>query len=341
MSADSALCSNPECDVAETGVCILGNDPIEACPNFGQQNTNLESQNLEEIDKEPVNVSGSAANLLSNDLLSEVDLFRLRKQVRTQTVVIIGEQRVGKTTLIASIYGLLCKGRVGDLCFAGSRTLLAFARRHHLALLQSQRKTPATPRTSRSDPVGFFHLSLSGSDHVTELVVSDRSGEAFEAARINTDLIDELSELRLADRICVLLDSDKLTSLEFRTGYKRGFKQLLRALDDNGALKAGVMVEVLATKIDKLNALGDAGARMKQVEQFEAELNGDFQSFGSAFSCHRVCALPISQPELGFLGLEELLQRWCEPRLSSTVTPDANVVGVRQIDKILKNWSVG
>ena len=47
------------------------------------------------------------------------------------------------------------------MAFAGSRTLVGFGKRHHLALLNSGRTDPTTPRTSRDEPVAFFHLALS------------------------------------------------------------------------------------------------------------------------------------------------------------------------------------
>src|SRR6202035_3933520 len=98
--------------------------------------------------------------------------------------------KAGKTTLLASIYAMFLKGPFAGMTFAGSATLVGFAKRHRLALLNSGRIVPTTPRTSRDDPPSFFHLALSKDGAApVNLIIADRSGEAYGDARISTDLI--------------------------------------------------------------------------------------------------------------------------------------------------------
>ena len=146
----------------------------------------------------------------------------------------------------------------------GVRTLVGFAKRHALALLNSGRTEPIIWRTSRDDPVAFFHLALArGCRDVVDLIISDRSGEAYGAARIDTDLIQKLPELQQADRACFLMDGAKIASNEQRPAYARQFKQMIHALHDNGALANVKAIEVLATKFDLTKTQGNTEDQIK------------------------------------------------------------------------------
>jgi hypothetical protein len=229
---------------------------------------------------------------------------------------------------------MYCKGLYAGLTFAGSRTLVGFAKRHHLALLSSGRAIPATPRTSRDDPPAYFHLDLAypNGDHVN-LVISDRSGELYEAARLDTSLIGDHSELHVADRICFLLDGDKLSNVEKRTAYGRQFKQLIHALKDNGALSNAKTIEVLSTKFDVTSTV-HGGESVAYLEWFERNLVSEFEAAGLSICCYRVCARPISNKEIGFVGLEALVARWCSIPNKVDVIPLVDEMH-RQIDTLL------
>ena len=84
------------------------------------------------------------------------DLVDFVRTTVVRTVALIGEARAGKTTLLASIYAMYCKGPFAGKEFVSSTTLVGFAKRHHLALLNSGRAHPTTPHTSRDEPVAFF-----------------------------------------------------------------------------------------------------------------------------------------------------------------------------------------
>lgn len=272
-------------------------------------------------------------SLRSNKLIATEEITAVRNRVRTRTIILVGEHKAGKTTLLAALFGLLCKGPVGDFSFAGSRTLYAFAERSHLALLSSDRESPTTPRTSRADPVGFFHLELANGDDRTHLVVSDRSGEAFEAARINTDLVGNLNELILADRVCFLLDAARLTTIETRADYRRVFKQNIRTLVDNGAIAPTTVIEILVTKIDKLGK-GDDGRNLDaEVSAYCTRVLADFSD--RDISVHRICALPRADLDHGVVGIDALLARWAEADAFVDTLPEPISDALRYGDRFL------
>jgi len=339
MSAAPVLCLRPECKVAQTGHCDLKHDPIELCPNYGKT-AQPPSAPPSEDQPVPRRTGPAAIEISSGDTMQWEDLEAFSRGHRMRTVSLIGEPRSGKTTLIAAIYALLCKGAVGDRVFVGSRTLVGFAKRHHLALLNSERRSPKTPRTSRDDPTAFFHLSLrpAAGEPTSQLIVSDRSGEAYQAARQDTGLVKNLTELRLAERACFVLNAAKLTNPERHAAYSRQFKQMIHAFRDNGAFRDDVAIEVLATKIDTTNKPDRATESAAVLADYEAQIVAEFRASGVELGFHRVCALPKSHLDTGYLGLSETVARWTSPRQLPHVVQPAVGDAFRQIDRLLAKW---
>lgn len=338
MNAPATLCSKPDCQVAQNGHCDLGNDPVERCPNYASAAPAPEMKIEPATSSETVRVE--PVEICSGDVMDIDELAAFSRRHRVRTVSLIGEHKAGKTTLIAAIYARFCKGPFAGLQFAGSRTLVGFAKRHHLALLNSKRDEPTTPRTSRDDPVAFFHLAIKSdaSHRPMNLIISDRSGEAYGDARTDTSLIDGLDELRLADRAVFMLDGAKLARLEQRAAYARQFKQMIHAFNDNGALPNARAIEILATKTDVTLSQPNTHDQAKFLDDYEQQLIAEFGSMGLEVSFHRICALPKSKISVGYLGLEEVIERWTQPGPSLDVSQKAVTGATRQIDRLLSKW---
>lgn len=339
MSSPQKLCRLAECQVESTGKCHLGNDPVERCPNYARG----EEAPIEDAVTAAAATTDKATpiEICSGDVMHLDALADLVRHTPVRSVALVGEQRAGKTTLLASIYAMYCKGPFAGMAFAGSRTLVGFAKRHHLALLSSGRVDPTTPRTSRDEPVAFFHLALSKDNAApVHLVISDRSGEAYSDARIDTGLIRNLPELYQAEQVCFLLDGAKLASKEQRPAYTRQFKQLIHALRDNGALANAAVVEVLATKFD-LTTRGDANEQLKFLEDYEHSLSAEFKAHGLDIKCHRVCALPKADQHVGFVGLEDAVKRWTDAPPLPNLSPMPIANAPRQIDRLLAKVTRG
>ncbi|UIJ82420.1 TRAFAC clade GTPase domain-containing protein [Rhizobium leguminosarum] len=337
MADAPTICSNPECQVDQLGHCHLGHDPIDSCPNYGQDEVEeLDPGDVEEERASPAEETVDGVELRPNTRIQESAVTKFRNKNRANTIVLVGEQKAGKTTLLAALYGLFCKGPLGGFEFAGSQTLYAFAERNHLALFEPERDVPSTPRTSLGEDVSFFHLKMKSGEEMCDILISDRSGEAFEAARVNTAFIDRLTELLLADRVCFLLDAARLTKVETRPGYRRIFKQTIRSLLDNDAVPKSAVLEVLVTKLDRVF---DNAALIQEVSEYESELFEEFGILGQEFVIHRICALPRANVGVGFLGMEELIARWASTVGSADILPAKVGNALRQIDRVAKNWS--
>ncbi|WP_136621695.1 MULTISPECIES: TRAFAC clade GTPase domain-containing protein [Mesorhizobium] len=332
MNTVTSLCSIPDCPVQSTGKCKLGNDPVESCPNYAQH----ETEAVIPDDEAEAQLERSApVRIVSGDVMHMDDVAVFARQRQIRTVALVGEHKAGKTTLLASIYEMYCKGPFAGMTFAGSRTLVGFAKRHHLALLNSQRTSPTVPRTSRNDPTAFFHLALARPGGVVDLVMSDRSGEAYSFARTATDLIPSLSELALAERICFILDGARIASIEQRASYTRKFKQMIHALNDNGALAHKPVVEVLSTKFDITKTRIDAEDQLQYLAEYENQIVEEFGRRNLEVACFPVCALPKRDHTVGFVGLDDALRRWTAPLSLPVVLPDGLANTPRQIDRLL------
>jgi hypothetical protein len=190
--------------------------------------------------------------------------------------------------------------------------------------------------------VAFFHLALArGRRDVVDLIVSDRSGEAYGAARIDTDLIQKLPELQQADRACFLLDGAKLASKEQRPAYARQFKQMIHALHDNGALANAKAVEVLATKFDLTKTRGNTEDQIKFLDAYERQISAEFKEHGLDIACYRVCALPKSDASVGFVGLDDMIERWTAVLPMPSLAPAPIGAAPRQIDRLLAKATGG
>jgi len=333
MNATVRVCSIADCPVQTSGKCKLENDPVESCPNYAQDEPAIEVQSAapEEVPEKILPVQIASGDVMH---LEDVAVFARRRRIRT--VALVGEHKAGKTTLLASIYEMYCKGPFAGMTFAGSRTLVGFAKRHHLALLSSQRSSPTVPRTSRDDPPAFFHLALAEKPGaVVDLVMSDRSGEAYSFARAATDVIPTLSELALAERICFILDGARIASIEQRTAYSRRFKQMIHALSDNGAFAHGPIVEVLSTKFDITTTQSDVDEQLRYLADYEKQIVDEFARKGLAVECFRVCALPKRDHAVGFVGLDDTVKRWTAARVLPNVQPGQLADAPRQLDRLI------
>lgn len=335
--ASISFCRRPNCDVATSGVCALGNDPIESCSEYEPEEAALDHGEEESEPEAPLRPVEPKRTLHRSDMLNRSELWSMRKVAPTTTVSLVGDVKAGKTTLIAALYGAFCKGPFAGYTFRSSRTLTAFARRHHKALERSDLPLPATDRTSRQDGVGFFHLDVVSGTGRRHLLVADRSGEDFRAARRDTSLIPELWELAMADRICFMLDAGKLARPETRAGYKRKFKQQIWALLNNGVVPDDAVLEVVSTKLDKLAPKPSSVPVLDELIDFENVVTEEFRTAGRTIGMRRICAMPRSNFGVGLIGLEDLFQGWLAPRPLKDVAPLPAIAPARWVDRMLRN----
>ena len=232
----------------------------------------------------------------------------------SRLIVLAGEGESGKTTAIASLYESFLKGPFCDLLFAGSLTLPGFEQRVFDARMDSGRELPHTPRTSLRAGFRVLHLGLVGQEtkNHLNLLFGDLAGEWYRACRESTADARQLSYLRRADRVCLLLNGEKLADSRTRHGEVDDGEGTLRSLLEAEVLGSYSKIDVVCSKWDLVqcdDAASDfvtlAFDRIGRAFRMEfAELN-----FG------RIAARPLAANgavPFGF-GLAGLLARWTSP----------------------------
>lgn len=201
------------------------------------------------------------------EALEGQEALDVTQAVPARVVVVAGPAESGKTTLVAGLYEMFHRGPFGGHLFAGSRTLVGFERRCHLARRASGLEAPDTERTSRTSGQPMLHLRVrppAGSE-ATDLLVTDIYGEAFRHAADSTEECQRLGVLRRADHVAVLVDGARLASLKLRQQPFAEADALLRSCEDAGMLDRTSQVQVVVTKADLVRVGADAAARQKFV----------------------------------------------------------------------------
>ena len=249
MSEDKqVICANSDCEISISGRCLEGFTNLEECPHFSQTTSNLSPLTEDTKTEATPEITINSGNALDCDGAGKVLCAR-----PAQVISVIGLSDAGKTTLISGLYDVLQKGPFADLSFTESKTLPAFELRCHFARAVSKGTIPDTERTARGMGLVFLHLAVtSKAGGRVDLLLSDRSGEDYEAATNTTQACIDLIEVSRADLVLVLVDGAKLSNPEFRHSTVADVRRLIEALLDSDMLGSQQRVALVLTKYDKL-----------------------------------------------------------------------------------------
>lgn len=338
-SSAETRCSNPGCEVATTGICAEGHQPLEACPSYGHELAE-EIANVEDSidDNAEHEITEHNTSLPRGEALStaEIDIF-LRWRPATR-VAIIGERDSGKTTLICSIYSQFVQGPFAGYIFAGSQTLIAFEKKSHLSRVDSGGRRPDTAHTSLSDGLNFFHIATVDKrrcDERSDLMFSDRAGEMYRRARDNSNNVSELSEIMHSDRVVLLLDGGRIANAALRAGAIQSVRQLLRAFIDGGALGLTSIVQIVTTKTDLLASHAEKQEIDAQLKIFRQNLVNDFEDRLAELSFWEIAARdPKGRFEPAY-GVDKLFTDWATPRIKTVPRSTLDISLSSEFDRLL------
>lgn len=188
----------------------------------------------------------------------------------TQLIVLTGAEGSGKTTMLAALHEHFGRGSFAGFDFAGSRSLLGFEKICHSNRVVSGGTRPTTERTIASDETAYYHLALRekvGERRRRQVLLSALSGELYRWARNSREECERLTFLSRADAIVVLVDGEKLASLEQRVNAHADAAGILDAFLDARMVPSGCHVEFVFSKLDRIRAAGDsARAFLKQTQ---------------------------------------------------------------------------
>ena len=323
----SNLCVEPGCTFDTDGVCLEGFVAGKGCPYKSQQTEGDPPESA----TEPNALSDGWILLPDGYELSLDSTADITRASEAKVVVVAGESEAGKTTLITCIFEHFSVGAYGGQQFAWSDTVLAFERACYPSRISSEGEEAETERTKRLIP-RFFHLQVrSEAGKLTDLLVTDMSGEVYRRVVDNQENATSLGRfIRRADFFVLLLDGKRLASKELRQdGFRRGLL-LLEALLQAQVLSKMCPVRVLIAKYDLLVPEEANENTIKFIEYVEAEYKRFGAKHFSDFTVSRISSRPKKNSSLDYgFGVDSLFSEWV-----TTDRPEVNVDFLADVKEI-------
>jgi Double-GTPase 2 len=317
-------CGQEQCNVRETGSCLEG-IALEDCPHYqlASEAEEADGRGIEDnegaAEANEIDLTGTLVRELPHgDALTLTEAGVVSGAGPSRLIVLAGDRDCGKTTLITSLYESFLTGEFCDSRFAGSMTLPGFEQRAFLARLDSGVEIADTPRTSAAASLLVLHLCLVTADPDSRrlhMLLGDLSGERYRLSRESQADARELRFLRYTDRLCLLIDGEKIASPRERIGAIDEAQGTLRSLLEAGVLGDKSRIDVVCSKWDLLQ---DDDRAAEFVEGGFADVREAFENEVLELHFGRIAARPAQVTKdipHGF-GLDALLRRWISPKVS-------------------------
>ena len=220
-------CVELECTVAETGICLLNNEPSSCPERVGAEDTKSDT---------PAGVSSKAA-FPASQACTLAAARGLMTERYIHLVGILGEPNAGKTGCLVSLYLSAGQRCLGDFSFVDSRTLMGFEEISQGTRQWNKGRIPEqfTDHTLLPDnrTAGFLHIGLARAqqDHRIDLLCSDLPGE-WTTELIERNRVDRLEFLKRADAIWLVVDGTELVAPDKRQLCVQRTKLVIERLGD-------------------------------------------------------------------------------------------------------------
>jgi hypothetical protein len=317
------LCSNPDCNVEEDGLCIEGFEPIETCTYYNAEVSNqtktILSDTKESADNVDENIAIDFAEVSTGDMLGCEEANEILRCNGARVIACAGPSDIGKTTFFASIYELLSEQPIGEFSFAGSETLFNFEKICHFARMESRGHKPETERTRRQGTAKFHHLVLKSTTlERFDLLFADRAGEEYDAACNSGDDCRKLFEIPRSDTLLLLIDAFTLGHQTKRHLARRQTENLVQALLTESMLKRTTRIILVMTRFDLVMQNGTSEQAKSEQTKVLSKIKKILQELDIQVDAHIIAARPDKPDvlEMGY-GICDLLRKITKPILVS------------------------
>jgi hypothetical protein len=307
MESDTLFCNKDECTFAQTGSCILDNDP-DICPNRNIPLTVAEVLNQYDLD---ITDSPSEKQRFTSSYTfttEQTEIFMAEQYCKV--VGILGVPGAGKTACLVSLYLMLSHNTLGNFRFRNSKTLMAFeeistgARQWSKADNLKKLTVHTEILDERTD--GFLHLNLYSEKSQSNIhfLLPDLPGE-WTTSFITKGKTDRLDFLKSAECIWIMVNNEHVVSIETRNATIHKLTLLIERLNDFlGSEK--VRIALVATHID--------GSPFE--ERFYSKVVEASESYGfnlKIFPVASFSADDLTSPGTGIEALFDDLLNGCKP----------------------------
>ncbi|MFL6388857.1 MAG: TRAFAC clade GTPase domain-containing protein [Terriglobales bacterium] len=207
-------CPRPECTVAETGRCLLSNDPSTCPERAGSSPEGITPANITAI-APPLEKPIDRPRFPDSLAFNSEEIRQLTGGHYHFLAGILGSPKAGKTAILVSLYLLAANGKLEGYQIADSHTLMGIddisrgARRWN----EGQAPEEMTVHTELPDErtAGFLHLRLKRLEDGTmlDLLLPDLPGE-WSNSLIDHKRTDRLEFLKSADVLWLTIDGAEL-----------------------------------------------------------------------------------------------------------------------------------
>jgi hypothetical protein len=304
--AQTIECDLPNCPPGADGKCSKG-IALDSCTVRNARKASQEGLGMDEVIHLP------AGEELDTESARCITADRL-----TRLIVLAGEAKSGKTTLLASLYEKFNDGPFAGYLFAGSKTLFGWERRCHLARVPSGRTSPETERTlvgNIGEPWRLLHLRVRPEDlrsPARDVLFSDISAEVFRAIRNSTSECKRQVTLCRADHLVVVIDGAKLVDLALRHEAFHNPAMMLRSCCETGMVTTRSYVDVVISKYDEVRGAADPPAAQQYVDFVQAEFRRRFDGALRRLRFFATAARPRTEVLPYGYGLDSCFPSWVE-----------------------------
>ena len=341
MITDTAIfvCVNEACEYASTGKCVEGNS-VEECPHLESADL-ASSEGGDEIETGTEIIVGEETSIFqfnTGDALSVADGSEMLKAKRASVVALVGQAEAGKTSLIGEVYDAFQYGHYETLCFAGSRSLIAFEKICHKIRGTSRGSDLFEERTDViTDPV-LFHLSVARKKgEVQDILIADRSGETYRDMLDRPSLAAECIELRRASVLNLLVDGARLTDSSERASVITECQQIMQTLAYSSLISWGSRVNVVLTKLDAVDVSPESKQSHSAFETIVSRIRSIMPGGCKRPGVYKVAARPHNELYGKGFGVEALLNDWLEDTFVGTPYANAEYESIRAFEMV-RGW---
>jgi energy-coupling factor transporter ATP-binding protein EcfA2 len=244
--------------------------------------------------------------------LTKAETYNIIASEDTKLIIFLGPNACGKTTIETTIYQLFQRDSIGDIFFAGSKTVYGYEQRSFYTRMRSKQNTSSTLRTSRSVQETFLHLKTWNSKNNTyqNFLFADLSGEIFADYITNTKAMqNDLDFFKSADFLVAVLDGKLISDKKERNGTFEEIAEILRTVYDAHLISRNTKLQVVISKYDILPK--DNADNTEFINRIKDELQQRLKNYCSSIEFFHVAAMPenISNYEVGY-GISHLLNSW-------------------------------
>lgn len=307
------ICHQKGCKILEGGSCLEGIDTNQQeCPHFYFED---ETTTIADSVAEKQEVKKIGIQLFTGAELSLPETALVTNKFDSTLVVIIGESKSGKTTLLAEYFINFQKGPFKNFSFAGSLTQVGFEQRCFLATLGSRAKKPDTFKTGSME-FNFLHLALKNNNlpeqEIRHLLLSDISGERYREAKKSSTLMKGLKIVRQADFVLFMIDGHKVAAPATRAVTIDNAKTFIQMALDNDVFDSNTKLKVAMSKWDYL----EDDSTFSFEERIEKAFTDQFASRLGSLEFTKIASRTHKQSVPAGLGMHKLLEEWCHDSTS-------------------------